>query len=319
MGLQVGGLSGGGSNVKIAGYASAFATSSGAFPNQREGEGSRSIGDAEFQSYWIDSKKGISGSPQWDSVTRRIVGVHAYDMWLLCAGGPRFGGRNASLARTIFGLGCSPQGLAGAQDEDEMDWDVLRELTLSDPEILVPIEELRVVDPFFEPTGEPDRMVFQVIENNHYEWHEYDVQGPLGETFQMVEMILPRQEWLSAMHAQALLSASRNWGVKYSQLPPQETWESFTYDEESVIELDNFEEDFPELEDDFEAAEWISIDSYEDEEVLGDIDGDGVVNGSDLAELLGDWSNANGSSSDLNLDGVVDGQDLAMLLGNWSN
>jgi len=46
-----------------------------------------------------------------------------------------------------------------------------------------------------------------------------------------------------------------------------------------------------------------------------DLDGDGSINGSDLALLLGAWGGA--GSADLDLDGVVGGGDLAILLGAW--
>lgn len=48
-----------------------------------------------------------------------------------------------------------------------------------------------------------------------------------------------------------------------------------------------------------------------------DLDGDGVVDGADLASLLASW---NGSgSADLNGDGVVDGADLAAMLAAWGD
>ncbi len=49
----------------------------------------------------------------------------------------------------------------------------------------------------------------------------------------------------------------------------------------------------------------------------GDIDGDGAVNGSDLAILLGDWGPGK-SPADLNGDGNVDATDLALVLGAWT-
>ncbi|MBX3355698.1 MAG: hypothetical protein KF724_08370 [Phycisphaeraceae bacterium] len=53
--------------------------------------------------------------------------------------------------------------------------------------------------------------------------------------------------------------------------------------------------------------------------IAGDLNGDGVVNGADLAILLGSWGAAPpGTIADLNGDGVVDGADLALLLGQWS-
>jgi len=51
------------------------------------------------------------------------------------------------------------------------------------------------------------------------------------------------------------------------------------------------------------------------ERALGDLNLDGVVDGADLALLLGSWG-TNGIG-DLNDDGVVNGADLALLLGKW--
>ncbi len=48
-----------------------------------------------------------------------------------------------------------------------------------------------------------------------------------------------------------------------------------------------------------------------------DLNGDGVVNGADLASLLASW-NASNSPADLNGDGIVDGADLASLLALWN-
>jgi hypothetical protein len=47
----------------------------------------------------------------------------------------------------------------------------------------------------------------------------------------------------------------------------------------------------------------------------GDINGDGAVDGSDLAALLSTWGQ-NGAA-DINGDGTIDGSDLAILLSNW--
>jgi hypothetical protein len=50
--------------------------------------------------------------------------------------------------------------------------------------------------------------------------------------------------------------------------------------------------------------------------VLGDLDGNGFVNGGDLGILLGAWGTA--GPGDLNSDGSVNGADLGILLGAWS-
>ncbi|MBL9148673.1 MAG: hypothetical protein JNM94_08270 [Phycisphaerae bacterium] len=52
------------------------------------------------------------------------------------------------------------------------------------------------------------------------------------------------------------------------------------------------------------------------EGLLGDINGDNVVDGADLGLLLGGWGQP--GASDLNNDGTTDGADLAVLLGAWS-
>jgi len=49
----------------------------------------------------------------------------------------------------------------------------------------------------------------------------------------------------------------------------------------------------------------------------GDANGDGLVNGADLAIVLGNWGTS--GPGDLNGDGTVDGADIAIVLGNWSN
>ena len=48
-----------------------------------------------------------------------------------------------------------------------------------------------------------------------------------------------------------------------------------------------------------------------------DLDGDGTVNATDLAQLLGAWGPNPGNPADLNGDDVVDAADLAQLLGAW--
>lgn len=50
--------------------------------------------------------------------------------------------------------------------------------------------------------------------------------------------------------------------------------------------------------------------------LVGDLNGDGVVNITDLSILLSAWGSTN-STADLNSDGVVNITDLSMLLSNW--
>jgi hypothetical protein len=47
-----------------------------------------------------------------------------------------------------------------------------------------------------------------------------------------------------------------------------------------------------------------------------DVNGDGTVDASDLAIVLGSWGATSGPS-DINRSGLVDAADLALLLGDW--
>jgi len=49
-----------------------------------------------------------------------------------------------------------------------------------------------------------------------------------------------------------------------------------------------------------------------------DINCDGLVNGADLALVLGNWGECADCPEDLNDDGVVNGADLAIVLGGWT-
>ena len=55
----------------------------------------------------------------------------------------------------------------------------------------------------------------------------------------------------------------------------------------------------------------------EDVSCTGDIDGNGSVNGIDLALLLTSWGACTDCAADLDADGEVDGQDLSVLLTRW--
>ncbi len=50
---------------------------------------------------------------------------------------------------------------------------------------------------------------------------------------------------------------------------------------------------------------------------VGDLNGDGVIDGADLGLLLNQWNT--GGSADLNGDGVVDGADLGLMLNGWGD
>ena len=71
-----------------------------------------------------------------------------------------------------------------------------------------------------------------------------------------------------------------------------------------------------------ETEMWDNLPSEEIEELgeiipdcLGDLNGDGLVDGADLGVLLGAWGGT--GPADLNGDGTIDGADLGALLGAW--
>ena len=49
---------------------------------------------------------------------------------------------------------------------------------------------------------------------------------------------------------------------------------------------------------------------------IADLDGDGVVGGSDLSMVLGGWGTSD-PQADLDGNGIVQGADLAIVLGAW--
>ena len=68
----------------------------------------------------------------------------------------------------------------------------------------------------------------------------------------------------------------------------------------------------------------VAVDEDEDgipdgcvEDCPGDLDGDGLVGGADLGQLLLDWGSCAGCAADLTRDGVVDGADFGSLLVGW--
>jgi hypothetical protein len=52
--------------------------------------------------------------------------------------------------------------------------------------------------------------------------------------------------------------------------------------------------------------------------VLGDVNGDGNVDVSDVLALVSAWGPCSGCPEDLNQNGMVDVTDLLIVLGNWN-
>ena len=51
--------------------------------------------------------------------------------------------------------------------------------------------------------------------------------------------------------------------------------------------------------------------------MLGDLNGDGVVDGTDIGLFSSLWGGDGSSGGDFNGDGIVDGGDLAVILSGW--
>lgn len=66
-----------------------------------------------------------------------------------------------------------------------------------------------------------------------------------------------------------------------------------------------------------ETVDWVSIDGAPGAPNGADINGDGLVNGTDLALLLGGWGGAD-CAADIDGDGIVNAVDLGSLLGGWT-
>ena len=50
---------------------------------------------------------------------------------------------------------------------------------------------------------------------------------------------------------------------------------------------------------------------------LGDLNGDGQIDGGDLGQLIGAWGACSGCAADLDGSGAVDGGDLGLMIGGW--
>ncbi|MCH2161248.1 MAG: trypsin-like peptidase domain-containing protein [Phycisphaerales bacterium] len=199
------------------------------------------------------------------------------------------------------------------------------------PDLLLPLEGLRIEDPVAPPPTAASRRVIQVIENGLYEWAEYDLQPGNPNSNRLIQLIAapgvdlpgvvwrPGQEfnpqaqgWLNVEAGMALLSGSAGRasgdviGIEASEVQANEI-------EIEVPPLDDAqgEDHTP----DHEAGS-------ADNTCFGDLDGDGQVGGGDLGLILAMWGQCTAGqpcSGDLNGDGQVNGGDLGLLLGLWQS
>jgi hypothetical protein len=54
-------------------------------------------------------------------------------------------------------------------------------------------------------------------------------------------------------------------------------------------------------------------------ECVGDLNGDGMVNGADVGLMLAGWGTCRNCAADLNHDGEINGADLGLLLSSWGS
>ena len=306
--------------VEVSGYSSHFSPSPAIAPFLHGTEGDVSVRSNRYQHYWIDTKKGISGSPQVEVTSRRVVGVHNAQT-PFCAGGPWWGGKNVDLIKSALQLAMLNDAATTSTmvsrhpgDLGNLPWEIVREMTLSDQEILIELDELRVIDPEVDNQVDMARECMQIIQGEFYHWEEYDLIPNDDQSPQFVRMIEPMEYWMPAPEAQALLSAARNWGEKYNVDPLAIEPESTGFVEPGYspeIILDEIPQD--EVEDE-EPEEW--FEESQDDQVPGDINQDNVVDASDLGSMLANWGQS--GATDINLDGLTDSADLGMLLANWT-
>jgi hypothetical protein len=68
---------------------------------------------------------------------------------------------------------------------------------------------------------------------------------------------------------------------------------------------------------DFEESDLSASADCGDPVIPGDVNGDGIVNVSDLLAVMEVWGPCEGCPADLNGDGAVDVTDLLEVVGNW--
>ena len=301
--------------VQVVGYPSNL------FPTLMESTANIVSRYRRYQTYGINTSRGVSGSPQIDPRTNRIVGLHnAGFLWPACAGGPRFANGNVATLRSFIDRAfandvlTAPDGAVAGGELPTLPWPVVMDMTLSDPSLLIPLEEVRLINPEVDTQLPVARHCFQVLQGEHYEWQEFDVNPGADESEQFVRMLRPIDYWMPVPDAHALLSASRNWGARYNIDPlsvenpeiDQANGEGFTIEMES-------QEAPQDEDDDFEEEEF--IDSLEGD-TPGDLNNDDWIDAADLGVMLAGWGQQ--SAGDLNGDGMTGAADLGIMLANWN-
>ena len=279
----------------------------------------------------VNLTKMISGAGAWKTYVSFETGEIEFDYGLLglftwalmfsddaCkARGPRFCDV-ASRADTIREImNWTPD--QPCDSMNPMSWNQLKLHVLEQqPEMLLPSEQLNLVEHFDGDPEEYASHTMQVIEHTFYEWYVYQQHPDDPMSPRALRMVAPEQRWLTPEEGQALLSASINWvNVNPPAANPTETEIDLTISADTTMAM---------------GEEIIEDDEDADEDVIeflveGPVDGgspfdpadlneDGSVDGADLAMLLSAWG-TQGGPADLNGNGFVEGADLAVLLSHW--
>lgn len=283
--------------------------------------------------YDAHSTGGASGSPVWNwRANEALVDVFAINSthWNECdGGGPRLMWQNEDLIRSwmrwepSFGEKLA----AGCPEFFAMPFPHLFEFFQANPNLRLDPQSLRIENPVAPPPTGPSRRYMQVIENGFYEWLEYDLQPGNPETNRLVLLLaapgmqLPgqawfpgmpfdpqQQGWLSVEKAAALYSGSASRASAPLQGIGHTLLEAMDLDVmQPEPDLGDFQ---PDVEPDGDGP------ADDQDACLGDLNGDGKVDGADMGLMLGAWG-TDDPRADLDGNGDVNGADLGLLLGAW--
>ncbi len=288
--------------------------------------------------YDAHSTGGASGSPVWNwAANDMLVEVFAINSthWNSCdGGGPRLVWQNEALIRDW--MRWEPT-LAQKFEAGCVEWTIrlfpdLLGFFNDNPGRLLDPELLRLANPVGPPPTGPSKRMMQVIERGFYEWVEYDLQPGKPQSRRVIQLLAapgmelegeawfpgmpfnpqdPRQGWLSIDKARGLLSGSAGRaiadeviGVEHAMIEAQEL--------QFIPLAPDDGADTNDIHEDGEVTDGEEI-------CVGDLNGDGEVNGADLGLILGAWGpcTATPCTGDLNGDGQVNGADLGLILGAW--
>jgi V8-like Glu-specific endopeptidase len=265
--------------------------------------------------YDTRSTGGASGAPVWvlfgDTGERYVVAVNRAHNTECNGLGCRLVDQNEDLIRDWMdyeptfaeklAAGCAFELVA-------MPFSGLINFYLEHPQQLFSAEALRLTNPSQNP-GEPSARMFQIIGNTFYEWEEFQIEPGSPNTQRFLRMVSPQQQWLNVNQARVLLTASIKWA---GNVPGQGN-------EETAPNTGGFPFPNPVDQMPFGGPSPATPDlpgPIDTGPCIGDLNGDGTVNGADLAILLGAWGQPGGIAN-LDGNGQVNGADLAILLGAW--